>query len=107
MISPDHIIAWLVTTAIGGLIAGYKFARAMHPVPPLREHILAALEEGGGTGLDIMRRIERDHGYRPSIGVIYPLLRMMADEGVLECTIVPGGPERLHRQRYVYTLGAA
>lgn len=104
MITVSVLVGWLIVTGITSAVAGYKLARALHPTPPLREHIIAELENGSGTGLNLADRIERAHGYRPSIGIIYPLLREMEREGVLVCVIEQGGPERRGRQRYVYMV---
>jgi DNA-binding PadR family transcriptional regulator len=93
-----------ITGIIIGFAVGFGLQRALRPAPPLRSHILAELSHGNGTGGELCTRIELAHGYRPSMGAIYPMLRKLQAEGTVTCFIEPGGVERGGRQRYVYSL---
>ncbi len=70
----------------------------------LHDHILQALYESSGHGPQIAERIHARHGYFPSQGELYPLLRRMERDRDLTCTQEPGGIERNYLPRYVYTL---
>lgn len=93
-------IVWIVVGFLGGLGFGAVRRRALS----LRAHVLAELRCGMGTALDLCSRIELAHGYRPSIGSIYPLLRKMESEGALALCVEPGGAGRGGRQRYIYSI---
>jgi DNA-binding PadR family transcriptional regulator len=47
--------------------------------------VLAVLAEGGGHGYDVIGRLEDKAGgsWRPSPGSVYPLLQLLADEGLV------------------------
>jgi DNA-binding PadR family transcriptional regulator len=67
----------------------------------IRTGVLAVLGEGAGHGYDVIRRLEDKAGgaWRPSPGSVYPLLQLLADEGLVSSTERDG--------RRIYELTAA
>ncbi len=61
---------------------------------------LAALGEAGdwiqGRDISSLANVSR--------GAVYTHLSDLEDEGLIECAIRPGGPERGHRPRYFYKI---
>jgi DNA-binding PadR family transcriptional regulator len=50
----------------------------------IRTAVLAVLSEGPGHGYDVMQRLEdkTEGSWRPSPGSVYPMLQLLADEGL-------------------------
>ena len=50
----------------------------------IRTGVLAVLSEGPGHGYDVMQRLEdkSEGSWRPSPGSVYPMLQLLADEGL-------------------------
>ncbi len=80
--------------------AGVNLSRIIIPRGFLKAHILYALSMGEAHGYEIRQRIFRETGFwRPSFGTLYPLLRKMREEGLIE--VREEGP-----RRKVYALTA-
>lgn len=58
------------------------------PRGQIRTMVLAVLAEGSGHGYDVIGRLEDKAGgtWRPSPGSVYPLLQLLADEGLVSST---------------------
>jgi hypothetical protein len=54
----------------------------------VRTAVLAVLLEGPGHGYDVIQRLEdkTEGGWRPSPGSVYPMLQLLADEGLAQTT---------------------
>jgi DNA-binding PadR family transcriptional regulator len=54
----------------------------------VRTAVLAVLLEGPGHGYDVIQRLEdkTEGGWRPSPGSVYPMLQLLADEGLARAT---------------------
>jgi DNA-binding PadR family transcriptional regulator len=58
----------------------------------VRTAVLAVLLEGPGHGYDVIQRLEdkTEGGWRPSPGSVYPMLQLLADEGLAGTTELDG-----------------
>ncbi len=71
----------------------------------LRQEILAALINGPGYGLELAARLrERGAGGLPASGNLYPHLRALEREGLVESFEGEAVPERGGRPRIYYEL---
>lgn len=61
----------------------------------LRAVVLKSLEEGPAHGYALMSKIERDYGFRPSPGALYPLLVRLHREGLVEVREEKRGERRV------------
>jgi DNA-binding PadR family transcriptional regulator len=54
----------------------------------VRTAVLAVLLDGPGHGYDVIQRLEdkTEGGWRPSPGSVYPMLQLLADEGLAGAT---------------------
>lgn len=74
----------------------------------VRAALLQALVQGDSYGLELIDRVKADTGGRAKLleGRVYPALRELESEGLLESYPGPAMPERGGRPRIYYKLTA-
>lgn len=85
----------------------------------LKFWVLKLLSQGSKTGYELMKDLEREVGWQPSPGSIYPLLQMLGEQGLLSARpvgnktyweLTPTGQSYLHelwdkRREWLKELG--